>query len=222
MIGLPAEGVAKPILRAYSIASPAYAEELEFFSIKVPNGPLTSRLQAIRPGDEVLMSRKPTGTLVLDALLPGQRLFLLGTGTGLAPWLSIARDPAVYDSFDQVVVCHCVRAVRDLAYRELFKQGLPSDEFLGDLVMQKLRYVPTVTREPYSRQGRITDLIRDGRLFASLDRPQDAFDPGSDRVMLCGSMAMIKEVAEVLTRQGLREGSNSEPGEYVLERAFVG
>ena len=227
MIGLPGEPKdngepGKPILRAYSIASPSYAEELEFFSIKVADGPLTSRLQKIVPGDPILMAKKPVGTLVLDALKPGKRLYLLGTGTGLAPWLSVARDPDVYDAFEEVVVAHCVRAVNDLAYRELFERDLPADEIFGEVARAQLRYLPTVTREAFARTGRITDLIGEGRLFRDLDLDQTVFDPASDRVMLCGSMHMIKDVAHMLEAQGLVEGSNSEPGDFVLERAFVG
>ena len=227
MIGLPgADGPdgapGKPILRAYSIASPSYAEELEFFSIKVADGPLTSRLQAIQPGDQILMAKKPVGTLVLDALKPGKRLWLLGTGTGLAPWLSVARDPDVYDAFEQVVVAHCVREVKDLAYRNLFETELPADEVFGEVATAQLRYLPTVTRETFERSGRITDLIHSGRLFGDIGLDQSAFDPAADRVMLCGSMHMIKDVAHILERQGMVEGSNSEPGDFVLERAFVG
>ncbi len=222
MIGLPGVDGGKPILRAYSIASPSYAETLEFFSIAVADGPLTSRLQKIEPGDQILMAKKPVGTLVLDALQPGQRLFLLGTGTGLAPWLSVARDPDVYDAFEQVIVAHCVREVRDLAYRELFQEELPADEVFGELATNQLTYLPTVTREPFEREGRITDLITSGRLFRDAGLEQNVFDPESDRVMLCGSMHMIKDVAAILEAQGLVEGSNSEPGDFVLERAFVG
>jgi ferredoxin--NADP+ reductase len=222
MIGLPGEDGGKPIMRAYSIASPAWAEELEFFSIKVADGPLTSRLQKIEVGDQILMAKKPVGTLVLDALLPGKRLFLLGTGTGLAPWLSVARDPDAYEAFEQVIVAHCVREVRDLAYRDLFETELPNDEVFGELAREQLVYLPTVTREPFAREGRITDLITSGRLFADLGLTQTQFNPAEDRIMLCGSMHMIKDVAHILEQQGLKEGSNAEPGDFVLERAFVG
>ncbi len=227
MIGLPGEvredgERAKPVLRAYSIASPSYAEELEFFSIKVADGPLTSRLQRIEVGDQILMAKKPVGTLVLDALKPGKRLYLLGTGTGLAPWLSVARDPDIYDAFEQVVVAHCVREVKDLAYRELFERELPADEVFGEVASAQLRYLPTVTREAFERRGRLTDLIHSARLFRDIDLEQTRFDPATDRVMLCGSMAMIKDVAHILEDQGMKEGSNSEPGDFVLERAFVG
>ena len=222
MIGLPGEGDGKAVMRAYSIASPSYAEELEFFSIKVADGPLTSRLQKIEPGDAILMAKKPVGTLVIDALKPGKRLYLLGTGTGLAPWLSVARDPQVYDAFDQVVVAHCVREVKDLAYRDLFERELPADVIFGEGAAAQLRYLPTVTREAFERMGRITDLISTGKLFIDLDLDQTRFDPSVDRVMLCGSTHMIKDVKAMLEAQGMVEGSNSEPGDFVLERAFVG
>lgn len=225
MIGLPGEAKdgtpGKPVLRAYSIASPHWAEELEFFSIKVPDGPLTSRLQKIQPGDTVLMGKKPTGTLVLDALTGGERLWLIGTGTGLAPWLSVARDPETYSRFGQVIVCHTVRNVADLAYRDFFTHGIHDDPLIGDEARAQLTYYPTVTRERFETPGRITDRIRSGDLFADLQLPI-GFSPNTDRVMLCGSMAMIKEAGELLETYGLKEGSNAEPGDYVLERAFVG
>lgn len=226
LIGLPSETEGgKPILRAYSIASPCFADELEFFSIKVADGPLTSRLQKIEPGDQVLMGRKPTGTLVLDALKPGKRLFLIGTGTGLAPWLSVARDPEAYEHFERVIVAHTVREVKDLAYRDLFSGGLFDDELLGEEARAKLTYYPTVTREAPPagvHAGRITDRIESGDLFRDLGLNQTTFNPAEDRVMLCGSMAMIKDTAAILERQGMVEGSNADPGDFVLERAFVG
>ena len=221
MIGLPGEDGAKPILRAYSIASPFWAEELEFFSIKVEDGPLTSRLQKIVAGDSVLMGKKPTGTLVLDALTGGERLWLIGTGTGLAPWLSVARDPETYSRFKQVIVCHTVRNVADLAYRDFFSHEIHDDPLIGDEAKAQLTYYPTVTRERFETPGRITDRIKSGDVFADLQLPI-GFSPNSDRVMLCGSMAMIKETGELLESYGLKEGSNAEPGDYVLERAFVG
>ena len=225
MIGLPGEAKegpgAKPVLRAYSIASPFWAEELEFFSIKVQDGPLTSRLQKIVAGDSVLMGKKPTGTLVLDALTGGERLWLIGTGTGLAPWLSVARDPETYSRFKQVIVCHTVRNVADLAYRDFFNHEIHDDPLIGDEAKAQLTYYPTVTRERFETPGRITDRIKSGDLFADLQLPI-GFSPNSDRVMLCGSMAMIKETGELLESYGLKEGSNAEPGDYVLERAFVG
>ena len=225
MIGLPAReelGEKKPILRAYSIASPHFAEELEFFSIKVPDGPLTSRLQQIQAGDQILLGKKPTGTLVLDAVKPGKRLFLFGTGTGLAPFLSVARDPDAYSRFEQVIVAHGVREVQELAYRDLFGGEIHEDPLVGDEAKAQLVYYPTVTREAFERQGRITDLISGGKLFADLDIPGGKFDPEHDRAMLCGSMAMIKDTAALLEAHGLVEGSNAEPGDFVIERAFVG
>ena len=220
MIGLPGE--AKPILRAYSIASPSFAEELEFLSIKVPGGPLTSKLQLIETGDKILLGKKPTGTLVLDALKPGKRLFLMGTGTGLAPFLSIPRDPDAYERFEQVVVTHTVREVEELAYRRLFEKEIFHDELVGDYARNQLVYYPTVTRAPFHRPGRITTRIESQEFFTDLGMPGDTFDPEHDRVMLCGSMAMNKDVAAILESHGLKEGSNNEPGEFVLERAFVG
>ena len=221
MIGLPGEDGGKPVLRAYSIASPCWAEELEFFSIKVQDGPLTSRLQKIVAGDTVLMGKKPTGTLVLDALTGGERLWLIGTGTGLAPWLSVARDPETYSRFRQVIVCHTVRNVADLAYRDFFTREIHDDPLIGDEAKAQLTYYPTVTREAFETPGRITDRIKSGEAFADLQLPA-GFSPQNDRVMLCGSMAMIKETGELLETFGLKEGSNAEPADYVLERAFVG
>ena len=223
MIGLPpAPGETKPILRAYSIASPSFAEELEFLSIKVQDGPLTSRLQHIQEGDAVLLGKKPTGTLVLDAVRPGKRLFLFGTGTGLAPFLSVARDPDAYSNFEQVIVGHGVREVNELAYRDLFTKDIFEDPLVGEEAQKQLVYYPTVTREPFERQGRFTDLIASGKLFADLGLDQTKFDPEHDRIMLCGSMDFIKDMAALIETHGLVEGSNAEPGDYVLERAFVG
>lgn len=219
MIGLPGEG--KPVMRAYSIASPAWAEELEFLSIKVPDGPLTSRLQLVEPGDPVLMGKKTTGTLVLDALKGGKRLFLISTGTGLAPFLSVARDPDAYERFDEVVIVHTVRQVAELAYRDLFERDIRDDPLIGEMAARQLRYLPTVTREPFERCGRITDRIRDGSFFREIGMPTAGFDPATDRVMLCGSMDMIKETAALLDGFGMVEGSNNGPGDYVIERAFV-
>ena len=218
MVGLTLES-GKPLVRAYSIASPAWEDHLEFYSIKVPDGPLTSRLQNIQVGDPVLIGWKPTGTLVLDGLKAGKRLYMLGTGTGLAPWLSLARDPEVYDRFDEVIVTHTVREARDLNYRQLFEQELPNDEYLGDLIAPKLRYYPTVTREPFKTQGRITDLIESGRLFEDLGNPP--FDPAVDRVMLCGGPSVLVDLKRQLLERGYAEGSIAEPGDFVLERAFV-
>ena len=219
MIGLPVEG--RPLLRAYSIASPAWAEELEFLSIKVPDGPLTSRLQQIEPGDPVFLGRKPTGTLVADALLPGRRLFMLSTGTGLAPFLSLARDPDIYERFDRIVVVHCVRNVSDLAYRSELESHLADDPLVADQALVQLSYVPTVTRQPFHTTGRIGELIENGRLFEGLDG-EPRLNPESDRLMLCGSMAMIRDFSALLEGMGFREGSNAAPGDFVIERAFVG
>ena len=217
MVGLEVDG--KPLLRAYSIASPSWHEELEFYSIKVADGPLTSRLQKIKVGDQVLIGKKPTGTLVLDGLKPGKRLYMLGTGTGLAPWLSLARDPEVYDRFDEVIVTHTVRAVADLNYRELFEVELKQDEILGEIIGDKLRYYPTVTREPFKTQGRITNLIASGQIFADLGLPR--LDPAVDRLMLCGGPSVLADLKVQLEGYGYVEGSLSAPGDYVLERAFV-
>jgi ferredoxin--NADP+ reductase len=217
MVGLETDG--KPLLRAYSIASPSWHEELEFYSIKVADGPLTSKLQKIKVGDQVLIGKKPTGTLVLDGLKPGKRLYMLGTGTGLAPWLSLARDPEVYDRFDEVIVTHTVRSVADLNYRELFETELPNDEILGEIVAPKLRYYPTVTREPFKTQGRITDLISSGKIFEDLGLPR--LDPATDRLMLCGGPSVLADLKVLLESYGYVEGSLSAPGDYVLERAFV-
>ncbi len=206
----------KPLMRAYSMASQHYAEELEFLSIIVPDGPLTSRLQHIVPGDEIMLAAKPVGSLVLDAVLPGKRLHLIGTGTGLAPWMSLIRDPEVYDRFDTVTVQHTVRNLEDLAYRELLDHRLAEDPLVAEEAATKLHYDWVATRVPASATGdhrRITDRIRDGSY---------PLDPETDRVMLCGSMAMIKETAALLDARGFVEGTLSHPGSYVLERAFVG
>ena len=218
MLGLPGEN--RPLLRAYSIASPAWAEELEFLSIKVPDGPLTSRLQQIQPGDQVFLGRKPTGTLVTDALVPGRRLFLFGTGTGLAPWMSLIRDPDVYEMFSQIVVVHCVRRVSDLAYRHELESQLAGDPLVQDQALLQLSYVPTVTREEFHTTGRIGELIENGRLFRGLGG-EARLDPATDRVMLCGSMGMIKDLSAQLESWGFTEGSNAKPGDFVIERAFV-
>ena len=221
MIGLMGDN-AKPLLRAYSVASPAYAEELEFLSIKVEDGPLTSKLQQIKVGDDIYLGRKPTGTLVIDALKPGRRLFLIGTGTGLAPWMSIIRDPDVYDLFNQIVVVHSVRRVSDLAYRAVLEGLLADDPLVDEMAASQLSYVPTVTREDFHTTDRVNLLIEDGRLFSGNASNPPKFDPEHDRIMLCGSMAMIKEMGELLEREGFTEGSNAHPGDYVIERAFVG
>jgi ferredoxin--NADP+ reductase len=219
MIGLPGEG--RPLLRAYSLASPSYADELEFLSIKVSDGPLTSRLQLIQPGDQIYLGRKPTGTLVADALLPGKRLFLLSTGTGLAPFLSLARDPDIYERFSEILLVHCVRQVSDLAFRKELESQLAGDPLVEEQALLQFHYLPTVTREPFHTTGRIGSLIDNGKLFERLLSGPRRFDPAHDRIMLCGSMAMIREFQERLTGLGFREGSNAAPGEFVIERAFV-
>jgi len=219
MIGLPGEK--KPLMRAYSIASPHYAEELEFLSIKVEDGPLTSKLQLIQPGDELYMGKKPTGTLVLDALLPGKRLVMLSTGTGLAPFLSLMRDPDVYAVFDKVVVAHSVRRVSDLAYHAEMEARLVEDPLVADEAAAQFHYVPTVTREEFRTRARLGALIEDGTMFAGVEGAA-GLDPETDRVMLCGSTEMIRDFAKLLEGQGFVEGSNANPGSFVIERAFVG
>lgn len=221
MIGLPGVDDPKPVMRAYSIASPSYSDEIEFLSIKVEGGPLTGRLQQIKEGDQLYMGKKPTGTLVCDALLGGKRLWMLSTGTGLAPFLSLARDPEVYDRFSQVIIVHGVRRVADLAFREELTAQLAGDPLVGDQALLQFHYIPCVTREEFHTTGRITDLIADGRLFGPPVLGPAHFDPEIDRVMLCGSTAMIKETAGLLEAAGLVEGSNANPGQFVIERAFV-
>lgn len=218
MIGLQVEG--KPLLRAYSIASPNYDEELEFFSIKVPNGPLTSRLQHLEVGQEVLVSRKPTGTLVLHDLLPGKHLYLFSTGTGLAPFMSVIQDPEAYERFDKIVLIHGVRHVNELAYADFITKELPQNEFFGEEVREKLIYYPTVTREPFRNQGRLTDLIESGKLFEDIDLPP--LDPAIDRAMICGSPQMLADTSALLDRRGFKVSPRiGDPGDYVIERAFV-
>ena len=217
MIGLRVND--KPLLRAYSIVSPNHDEHLEFLSIKVPDGPLTSRLQHIQVGDKVIVGRKPTGTLVIDYLLPGKRLYMLSTGTGLAPFMSIIRDPATYEQFEQVVLVHGVRQVNELAYHDYITQDLPAHEFLGEMVTEQLRYYPTVTREPYRNMGRVTDLLESGKLTADMNLP--ALNPAEDRVMICGSPGMLKDLKQMLETRGFSEGNTSRPGDFVIERAFA-
>ncbi len=217
MIGLRVDG--KPLLRAYSIASANYEDHLEFFSIKVPGGPLTSRLQHLAVGDTVIVGRKPTGTLVSDYLLPGKRLYMLSTGTGLAPFMSIVRDPEIYEKYDQLILVHGVRQVEELAYHDLLVEHLPNHEFLGDMVSSKLRYYPTVTREAYRNTGRVTDLIESGKLFEDLEVPP--LDPANDRIMICGSADMLRDLKEMLEKRGFKEGNTSTPGDFVIERAFA-
>ena len=217
MIGLRVNG--KPLLRAYSIASANYEEHLEFLSIKVADGPLTSRLQHIQVGDSIVVGRKPTGTLLIDYLLPGKRLYMLSTGTGLAPFLSVIRDPATYEAFEQVILVHGVREVKELAYQELLTGELQQNEFLGEMVSKQLLYYPTVTREAYTNTGRITDLIESGKMAADLQVPQ--LDAATDRVMLCGSPQMLKDLKVMLELRGFKEGNTSKPGDFVVERAFA-
>ena len=217
MIGLRVNG--KPLLRANSVVSANYAEHLEFLSIKVQDGPLTSKLQHIQPGDTIIVGRKPTGTLVIDYLLPGKRLYLMSSGTGLAPFMSIVRDPATYERFEEVVLVHGVREVAELAYHDYLTQELPQHEFLGEMVGRQLRYYPTVTREAFRHTGRITDLIESGKLFTDLGVP--ALDPAVDRVMICGSPGLLKDLKGMLEHRGFKEGNTSTPGDFVIERAFV-
>ena len=218
MIGLRTES-GKPLLRAYSIASANYEEHLEFLSIKVQDGPLTSRLQHIQVGDKIVVGKKPTGTLLIDYLLQGKNLYLFGTGTGVAPFLSIVRDPATYERFDKVILVHGVREVAELAYNEYLTHDLPEHEFLGDMVRAQLLYYPTVTREPYKNQGRITELLDSGKLQTDLGLP--AFDPAHDRVMLCGSPGMLRDLKHMLEKRGFMEGNTTKQGDFVIERAFA-
>lgn len=219
MIGLLGEN-GKPLLRAYSIASPAWDDELEFYSIKVPDGPLTSRLQHIKVGDEIILRPKPVGTLVHDALLPGKRLWLLATGTGFAPFASLLREPETYEKYDQVIMMHTCREVAELAYGRQLVEGLADDPLIGEMVAGKLHYYPTTTREAFPTMGRITDNLTSGKVFADLGLPP--IDPEEDRAMVCGSLAFNHDVKAVLESFGLREGANSEPQEFVVEKAFVG
>ncbi len=217
MIGLMVNN--KPLLRAYSIVSPNYEEHLEFLSIKVPDGPLTSRLQHISVGDTIIVGRKPTGTLLIDYLLPGKNLYLLSTGTGLAPFLSVIRDPETFDRFDKIILVHGVRQVNELAYHDYITQELPEHELLGEMIKDKLIYYPTVTRESYMHQGRVTDLIESGKLFKDLNMPE--LDPAVDRVMICGGPQMLKDLKKMLEERSFKEGTTSTPGDFVVERAFA-
>ncbi|MET0651416.1 MAG: ferredoxin--NADP reductase [Hyphomicrobiaceae bacterium] len=218
MMGIETDG-GRPLVRAYSMASPNYDDKLEFFSIKVQDGPLTSRLQHIKESDRILVSKKPTGTLVVDNLLPGRFLYLLSTGTGLAPFMSIIRDPDTYERFEKVVLLHGCRQVAELAYGERIIAELPRDELIGEYVRDKLIYYPTVTREPFHNRGRITDLVTSGQLFRDVGLP--SLDAAQDRAMLCGSPQMLKDMRAVLDERGFIEGSVSEPGTFVVEKAFV-
>ncbi len=223
MIGLQhaqADGTSKPLMRAYSIASANWEEQLEFFSIKVPNGPLTSRLRHLRPGDTVLVGKKPTGTLLISDLHPGRNLYLLGTGTGLAPWLSIVKDPETYERFERVIVGHGVRRAHDLAYRDYFRNELPQHEFLGEQIRRQLLYFPAVTREDFIHRGRLTELMDSGRMQHSLGLP--ALDPQHDRAMICGSPQMLADLRGLLDARGFSPAPRiGVPGQYVFERAFV-
>jgi ferredoxin--NADP+ reductase len=229
MIGLmgdpaPQTGRQKPLLRAYSIASPSWDDELEFYSIKVQDGPLTSRLQHIRPGEQIILRPKPVGTLVHDALLPGKRLWLFATGTGFAPFASLLRDPQTYEDYEQVIVTHTCREVAELAYSKNLVASLREDPLMQELLgegLDKLTYYPTTTREPSPKMGRITTLLEDGTLFADLGL-EGGLSAATDRAMVCGSMGLNLDLKRILESHGLREGANSEPAEYVVEKAFVG
>ncbi len=219
MIGLRKENGA-PLLRAYSIASPAWDDELEFYSIKVPDGPLTSKLQHVQPGDEVIVARKPTGTLVLDALTPGKRLFLISTGTGFAPFASLLREPETYTKFEQVIATHTTRMAAELQYSREIVNALPEDPLVGDVARDRVTLYASCTRDACEHVGRITDLIASGKLFTDLGIP--GFDPASDRVMICGSLTFIHDVHALLTAAGFTEGSNAAPAGFVIEKAFAG
>jgi len=218
MIGLEVEG--KPLLRAYSIVSANYEENLEFLSIKVQDGPLTSRLRHLKKGDAILVSRKPVGTLVTDDLKPGQHLYLFATGTGLAPFMSIIKDPTVYERFDKVVLLHGVRWVSELAYASFIENELPQNPFFGDMVRDKLIYYPTVTREPFRHQGRITQLVESGKLFQDVGLPP--LNPQIDRAMICGSSHMLADISKMLNERGFHVSPGvGQLGDYVVERAFI-
>lgn len=218
MIGLEVEG--KKLMRAYSIASPNYEEHLEFFSIKVPDGPLTSRLQNIKEGDTPVTSRKPTGTLLLDDLHPGKHLYMFSTGTGLAPFLSLIQDPDAYERFEKVVLIHGVRHVNELAYQDFISKEVQKNEYFGDMIKEKLIYYPTVTREPFRNRGRLTDLIESGKVFEDIGLPP--LDPSVDRAMICGSPAMLEDTRALLDERGFSISPRiGEKGDYVIERAFV-
>jgi ferredoxin--NADP+ reductase len=217
MIGL--EIGDKPLMRAYSVASANYEPNLEFFSIKVPNGPLTSRLQHLREGDQIIVGRKATGTLVIDNLTNGRNLYLIGTGTGLAPFLSVIKDPETYDRFEKVVLLHGCRRVAELAYGEMITEKLPQDELIGELIREQLIYYPTVTRDPFRNRGRITNLITSGKLFSDISLPD--LDPAKDRVMICGSPALLADTKSLLIEKGFEEGNHGEAADFVVEKAFA-
>jgi ferredoxin--NADP+ reductase len=218
MIGLP--NAEKPVFRAYSIASPNWDDELEFFSIKVPDGPLTSHLQKIQPGDTVLMRQKATGTLVLDALTPGKRLFMISTGTGIAPFASLLRDPDTYEKFEEVILTHTCRDLAELTYGRELVAALADDPLIGELTHGRVTLYNSTTRETSEQMGRITALISSGKFYTDLGI--DKLDPQTDRVMICGSMHMLKDVKELVESLGFEEGSLSQPASFVVERAFVG
>ena len=221
MIGLPkTEEQRKPLMRAYSVASPSWDDKLEFYSIKVPDGPLTSRLQKIKEGDTVLLGKKPVGTLVLDALLPGKRLYMFSTGTGIAPFASLIRDPETYERYDQVILTHTCRQEAELSYGLSLVNDLKDDPLVGEMVGDKLLHVASLTREDYPLKGRITALIESGELFKSAGTPP--LNPEEDRVMICGSKDMIDDTAALVETFGLKEGSNSNPAQFVVEKSFVG
>ena len=228
MIGLmgdphPETGKQKPLLRAYSIASPAWDDEMEFYSIKVPDGPLTSRLQHIKVGDEIILRPKPVGTLVHDALLPGKRIYFFSTGTGFAPFASLLRDPETYEKYDEVIITHTCREAGELTYGAEIIESLKTDELLneviGDGFWKKIKYYPTTTREESPKMGRITDLMRSGEAFADLGVPP--LSPETDRAMICGNLAFNLELKEMFEEYGLVEGANSKPMHYVVEKAFL-
>jgi len=219
MIGLP-DDTAKPLRRAYSIASPSWDEELEFYSIKVQDGPLTSRLQQIKVGDRIVVQPKPVGTLVLDALLPGKRLYLFATGTGVAPFASLIRDPELYERFDEIILTHTCRQVEELGYSQGLIDSLPDDPLIGELAAPRVRFYPTITQEEFTPRGRITSLIETGQLFSDLN--VEPLNPDTDRVMICGSIGLNKDMKNICQKFGLTEGSNSRPGTFVMEKAFVG
>lgn len=218
MIGMGNEE--KPILRAYSIASPSWDEELEFFSIKVEDGPLTSKLQKIDIGDPIVVGKKPTGTLVLDALTPGKRLYMFSTGTGFAPFASLLREPETYEKFEEVIVTHTTRLISELAYSKQVVEALVHDPLVGDIAPDRINLVTSCTRDDYALMDRITTLIDTEQLFELVKAKP--FDPETDRVMICGSMDMINDTKALVERYGLNEGSNSKPAEFVVEKAFAG
>lgn len=218
MIGLEVEG--RPLMRAYSIASPNYEDHLEFFSIKVPDGPLTSRLQHLKVGDSIQVSKKPTGTLLLSDLLPGKNLYLLSTGTGLAPFISVIQDPETYERFEKVILVHGVRYISDVAYSDFITENLPDNEYFGEELRNKLIYYPTVTREPFRNQGRMTELMRSGKLFADIGLPP--MNPEHDRAMICGGPEMLDDTSALLNELGFKVSPRlSTAADYVIERAFV-